>query len=164
MSTEAAKTLMAEMRAGAVEALSAAKKNVLRLKKQAEERAALEREWCEARGGASALGTLRTSLIRYKHWRLERRRQEALGLCIATAQAKVAHRHGKRTLSEVAGSRELLSTLKQQQATLPRPTPRRGRRGAPRSRARAAPPSPPPRPRRGAPPLARPGCCSCGAG
>jgi hypothetical protein len=56
----------------------------------------------QARGQAKALSTLRTSLVRYKHWRLERRRQEALGLCIATAQAKVAHRHGKRTLSEVA--------------------------------------------------------------
>ena len=118
----AALALLGEMRMGAFEAQEAAQKNVGRLTEVAEEKRKLESQWCAARGASKALGVLRTAFIRFKHWRLERRRQEALGLCIATAQAKVAHRHGKRTLSEVAGSRELLHTLRKQQETLPRPT------------------------------------------
>lgn len=118
----AAVALLGEMRVSAFEATEAATRNVERLQRVSTERASLESKWCAARGASKALGVMRTSLIRYKHVRLERRRQEALGLCIATAQAKVAHRHGKRTLSEIAGSRELLATLRQQHETLPLPT------------------------------------------
>ena len=43
-------------------------------------------------------------------------------MCIATAQATTQHRHGKRTLSEIYGGREVLQSLKQAHASITRPT------------------------------------------
>ena len=81
----------------------------------------IEWGWSEARGGVRALQALRSALLRFKHTRLERRKQEALGNCIITAQAAVSARAGKRTLAEIAGARELLGEVQRAHAGRPRP-------------------------------------------
>ena len=121
-SKDAVQEVLNERRAAAFSARNEARAEVSRCHTIVEQRAELEGQWAEVRGGARALSTLRSSLQRYKLERLERRRQEALGNTIATAQARVAHRHGKRTLAEVAGSRDLLQTLERTQRTRTRPT------------------------------------------
>ena len=81
----------------------------------------IEWGWSEARGGVRTLQALRSALLRFKHTRLERRKQEALGNCIITAQAAVSARAGKRTLAEIAGARELLGEVQRAHAGRPRP-------------------------------------------
>ena len=75
----------------------------------------LSTELARARGALKTLATLYNSGQRAKHARLERKRTEALGHCIATANAKVAYRHCKRTIAEVAGARELITQLEANQ-------------------------------------------------
>ena len=122
LSTAAAVSLLNDMRPKAEQEAQTAREKQQQVEAAHSVRLEMEVRWAQARGAARALSVLRTSLQRFRLIRLERRRQEALGMCIATAQAKVAHRHGKRTLCEVSGSRELLSELRKQMTTRPRPT------------------------------------------
>ena len=52
--------------------------------------------------------------------RVSTRRYHAQGLCIATANAQVAHRRGKRVFAELDGARELLADLERTARTQPR--------------------------------------------
>ena len=72
-----------------------------------------------AGGGLVTINSLHASTFRAKLERLERRRAEALGHCIATANAKIAYRVCKQSMAELHGARELLEQLEGQQATMP---------------------------------------------
>ena len=93
-----------------------------RFEKESTSHAALLVQAWWAEGGMVALNSLHASGYREKAARLERRRSEALGHCIATANAKIAFRLCKQAVAELNGSHELVSALKTQQATMPRAT------------------------------------------
>ena len=76
--------------------------------------------WAE--GGLVTLRSLHASTFRHKLNRLERRRSEALGHCIATANAKIAYRICKQSMAELHGANELVADLKAQHASAPRAT------------------------------------------
>ena len=96
-----------------------AEAEVGRLGKEAETREALQVVCAWARGGLVTLDSIHASTFRGKLDRLERRRAEALGNAIATANAKIAYRVCKQSMAELAGSKELLATLERQQQTMP---------------------------------------------
>ena len=87
----------------------------------AEKRQTLTTDWMRARGAAHALSATRAALLEFKLSRLDRRRSEAIGNCLATSQATIAHKHGKRTLAEVAGAQDLLRSLSEVHASMPLP-------------------------------------------
>lgn len=74
------------------------------------------------RGGLASVRALHASAVRSKMQRLERRRCEALGHCIATASAKIAYRVCKQSMAELSGARSLLAEIRQQQSAMPRAT------------------------------------------
>ncbi|KAL1530867.1 hypothetical protein AB1Y20_001761 [Prymnesium parvum] len=74
------------------------------------------------RAALKALRTLYGSGQRTKYTQLARRRTEALGHTITTANAQVAYRDCKKTIAVVAGARELIAQLSSDHAQLPRPT------------------------------------------
>ena len=118
-SVAAARQVLAQQKAAAITELHAATQRVSTLFDRRSQRVKVTDAQAEARGGEWALSMLRTAFLQYKHTRLQRRRQEALGMCFATAQATTAHRLGKRMLAEVTGGRELLRNVQTMHASRP---------------------------------------------
>ena len=113
--TSAIQPLLADKR----QMVDRAQREVDRLLAELHERQALAFVCSWASGGLVTLNSTHASTFRSKLLRLQRRRTEALGHCIATANAKIAYRVCKQSMAELHGARELLSSLQSAQHTMP---------------------------------------------
>ena len=92
----------------------------VRFEDSSERREALQIALWWAHGALRTLDAVVGSLVGIKATRLERRRTEALGHCIATANTKIAYRVCKQAMAEVCGAEEQLAVIRAQHATLPK--------------------------------------------
>ena len=92
----------------------------VRFEDSTERREALQIALWWVEGALRTLDAVVDSLVGIKATRLERRRTEVLGHCIATAHTKIAYRVCKQAMAEVCGAEEQLAAIRAQHATVPK--------------------------------------------